>query len=84
MANFTTWAAELLKFKNAIANRDTDSYFLSVTEDMNEMRTSYTQLKNIQGHLDFLQQRASNEALTDAEGKGSDSVSILLSVGGGN
>jgi len=80
---FTTWAAELARWKDALADRDIDAFFVMSTENSREMQTVYTRLDNVAKFTEWLTQKASNEALTDDEGKGSDSVSILLSQGGG-
>lgn len=79
---FTSWADELARFKNALADRNIDSFWVMSTENSREMKTVYTRLNNIQDFISWLEMKASNEALTDAEGRGGDSVSILLSVGG--
>lgn len=79
---FTTWAAELERWKNALADRNIDAFWIMSTENSREMRTVYTRLENIQKFTEWLEQKASNEALTEADGKGGSTTSILLSVGG--
>ena len=82
MAVFTSWADELERFKNAIARRSIDSYFVSAIENSREMRTMYTKLKNIQGWLEWLKMKAANEAIS-ADAGGS-SNPMLMALGGGS
>ena len=44
---FITWADELLRWKNALADRNTYAFFLMSTENLNEMIFVYTILNNI-------------------------------------
>ena len=73
---FTTWAAELARFKDALAARDTDSFFIMATENSREMRTMYTKLGNITAFLEWLEDKAAMEAA------GLSSGGIPMSVGG--
>ena len=73
---FTTWAGELARFKNALAVRDTDSFFIMSTENSREMRTMYTKLGNITDFLQWLEYKASMEAAGLSGG------GIPMSVGG--
>jgi len=75
---FTSWADELARFKDAIADRNTDAYFISSTENSREMRTMYTKLGNITTYLAWLEMKASNETNTI---NGS-TAPIFLAVGG--
>jgi hypothetical protein len=79
---FTTWAAELLRWKNALANRDADSFWIMSTENSREMKTVYTRLGNIAIFTTWLEDKAEMEALSDEDGRGGDSVSILQAVSG--
>jgi hypothetical protein len=58
---FTTWAAELLRFKNALAERNVEYFFLQATENSREMRTQYTKLGNITEFLEWLEFKAAEE-----------------------
>lgn len=80
---FTTWAAELLRWKNALATRNIDSFWIASTENINEMRTVYTRLNDVGKFTTYLESKADMEALSDADGRGGDSVSILQAVSGG-
>ena len=75
---FTSWAAELTRWKDAIANRSTDAFWVMSTENSREMRTTYTKLQNIQDFTEWLEMKAAMEAEDATFGSGS----ILLSVGG--
>jgi len=84
MTEFTTWAVELLRWKNALANRDIDSFWVMSTENSREMHTTYTRLDNISKFTEWLENKKDMESLRSDEGKGGDSVSILQFVAGGN
>jgi hypothetical protein len=60
---FTTWAAELTRFKDALANRSVDAFWISSSENMREMRTTYTKLGNITDFISWLESKASEESL---------------------
>lgn len=81
MAVFVSWATELARWKNALANRNVDAFFLMSTENRNEMRTTYTRLDNITKFTEWLELKASLEALSSDEG-GEGPGSILTSIGG--
>lgn len=78
---FTSWAAELTRWKNALANRNTDAFFIMSTENQSEMRTVYTRLDNIEKFTEWLEHKAAMEAMAQEEG-GYGEGSIFLSVGG--
>lgn len=78
---FTSWAAELTRWKNALAERNTDAFFIMSTENQSEMRTVYTRLDNIEKFTEWLEYKAAMEAITQEEG-GYGEGSIFLSVGG--
>jgi hypothetical protein len=65
---FTTWAAELARFKNAMAERTLDSFWLASTENSKQMRTTYTLLGNITAFEDWLEQKAAEEAAGEQRG----------------
>jgi len=78
---FTTWADELLRWKNALADRNTDAFFLMSTENRNEMRVVYTRLDNIEKFTGWLEKKAAMESVSIADG-GEGGGSILTSIGG--
>lgn len=73
---FVSWAAELVRFKNALAERNVESFFISATENSRQMRTTYTKLGNIQSFLEWLESKATEEASGFASGE------IPTAVGG--
>ncbi len=81
---FVSWATELARFKNAVANKDVDAFWVASSESSNrQMRVTYTKLGNVTKFLEWLQMMADSEALTEAEGgSGAGSSGILFSVGG--
>lgn len=81
---FTTWAAELARWKDALADRNVEAFFVSSTENSREMKVNYTRLENLQKFTEWLENKAANESLTDDEGYGGSSVSILMCQGGGS
>ena len=76
MANFVSWATELQRAKDAIASRKWDQYFTSSVENSEEMRTTYTILGNVTAFIEWLEKKASDEAL------GVTSGSLFFTVGG--
>lgn len=77
MAEFISWADELRKFKNAMASRSIDSYFVAEQERPNSVRTMYTKLGNIQSFLEWLEGKAAEEALGSGISGG-----MFTSIGG--
>lgn len=73
---FTTWADELARAKDAVANRKWDQYFMSSVENSREMRTTYTQLGNVMQFIQWLEVKASEES------SGSPPGSLFFSIGG--
>jgi len=73
---FTTWAAILSDFKNHMANRDIESFFHAGYENSREMRVTYTKLGNVQAFMEWLEQKAAQEANGFREGE------IPFAVGG--
>lgn len=63
MADFVSWATEVTRAKNALANHSWDEYFYSTVENSREMRTSYTQLGNIVKFIQWLEMKASEESV---------------------
>ena len=76
MAEFVSWSTELLKARNAIANREWDAYFLSSVQNSREMQTTYTKLGNVTAFIDWLEQKATQEVSSFSDGE------IPMSVGG--
>jgi len=76
MAEFVSWSTELLKARNAIANREWDAYFLSSVQNSREMQTTYTKLGNVTAFIDWLEQKATQEVSSFGDGE------IPMSVGG--
>jgi len=76
MTDFVSWATELARAKNALANRNWDAYFIQSVENRLEMRTSYTRIGNITGFIEWLEMRAMEEA------QGFDSGEIPTAIGG--
>jgi len=62
MATFVSWAYELARFKDALANRNVEQFFLASVENSREMKTTYTRLGNIQEFLNWLESKAADEA----------------------
>jgi hypothetical protein len=77
MPKFISWAHELERFKDALANRNVESFFISSTENSREMRRTFTILGNVTKFLEWLEMKAAEEAASSAGG------SIFFSVGGG-
>jgi hypothetical protein len=75
-----SWAGELARAKEALANRAWDNYFKSSVENSREMRTSYTLLGNIQSFIEWLESKASEEeAIANGTSQGG---SFFMAVGG--
>ena len=80
---FTTWTALLAKWKDALANRDTDSFFLMSSENLHEMKAVYTRLDNVAKFTEWLEGKAAMEQETDPDtGESYGTGAILLSDGG--
>ena len=77
---FTTWTAELVRWKDALAQKDIRSFWIMTTENSREMRTTFTRLANISEFTEWLEMKAANESLSEEEG-GSINP-ILFSIGG--
>ena len=73
---FISWAAELVRFKDALTERNVDQFFVAATENSRQMRTTYTKLGNIQSFLEWLESKAAEEA------SGFTSGEIPTAVGG--
>ena len=76
MADFVSWATELTRAKNALANRTWDAYFVASVENSREMRTTYTKLGNVHAFIEWLERRAAEEAL------GAETGTIFTAIGG--
>ena len=59
---FVSWATEVARAKEALADRNWDSYFIMSIENSREMRTTYTQLGNVMKFIEWLEMKASEEA----------------------
>jgi hypothetical protein len=79
--SFTTWTSELERWKNALSDRNIDSFFIRTSENSNQMRTVYNSLGDIQKFTEWLEQKASMET-TNTEDGGYGEGSIFLSIGG--
>lgn len=75
---FVSWQTEYTRWLNALANRNTDAFFVSTTENSREMRVMYTKLENITKFTEWLKEKASAEAVSAEDGGGG----ILMSIGG--
>ena len=75
---FTSWSAELVRWKDALAKKDIDSFFLMSTENRHEMRVQYTKIENVIQFTEWLEGKAAMEQVSVADGGGG----ILFSVGG--
>jgi len=75
---FTSWADELARFKNALAAKEVDSFWIMSTENSREMRTVYTRLGNVTQFIEWLEMKATLEAETNDGTSGG----LLTSVGG--
>jgi hypothetical protein len=73
---WTTWRAMYLKWLEALASRDIDSFFNSSYDNSREMRTTYTVLNNISMFTEWLKAKA------DQEDSGSEDGEILMCIGG--
>lgn len=73
---FVSWATEYARAKDALANREWKSYFISSVENHEEMRTTYTKLGNITEFINWLSSKASEEA------SGYDEGGIIMLIGG--
>ena len=60
---FTSWAAILLEWKNALADRNMDSFFISSAESGREMRTTYQSFKQIADFTSYLEGKAMEESV---------------------
>ena len=62
MAAFTTWAAELQRFKDAVASRDSESLLQSGYTNSQGQSVTFSGLDAIQRHIEFLEGKASQES----------------------
>lgn len=58
---FISWSDELRKWRNALAKRDTKSFFMGGHENKNNMRVTYRNLQSIQEFTEWLEAKASEE-----------------------
>jgi hypothetical protein len=65
---FTTWTAEYVRAKDALANKTWNEYFLSSVENHAQMRTTYTRLDNIIQFLEWLKMMAQMEEADNEDG----------------
>lgn len=59
---WTSWASLLAKWKEAMADRNIESFFLSGYENTHQLRTTYTQLSNVQAFTEWLEAKAAEES----------------------
>jgi len=62
MATFTTWAAELQRFKNAIASTPQSELLKAGYSDGRGQLITFRRLSDIQNHISFLEEKAAAEA----------------------
>ncbi len=72
----TTYAEFLARWKLALFNRSIESFFVSATENRNEMRRTYTLLGNVERFTAWLESKAAEEAQGESPG------AMYFSVGG--
>jgi len=73
---FVSWTAELARWKDAVANRNVESFFVASTENRNQMRTTYRRLDDIQSFTEWLEMKAA------AEVAGGNPGEIPFAIGG--
>ena len=71
-----SWTDLYLKWLDALANRNIDSFFISSTENSREVRTTYSTMNNIEAFTSWL------KAKSDQEQSGVDDGEMFLCVGG--
>jgi hypothetical protein len=76
MANFISWSDELIKWRNALASRNPDHYFMAGHENKQQMRVTYKSLGSVQAFTEWLESKAAMES------EGYDQGALLSSVGG--
>lgn len=76
MADFVSWTAELARWKNAVANRNIDAYFIDSVNNSREMRTMYSKLGSITRYTEWLEGKAAKESAGLSSGQ------IPFSIGG--
>lgn len=75
MAVFS-WVTEYNRAKEALANRQWNSYFISSIENSEQMRTTFTRLGNVTDFIDWLAAKAAEEQAGLPEG------GIIMMIGG--
>ena len=71
------------RFKNHIATKPVDSFFLSSTENLNKMRDTYQALGSVARFLEWLEIKAlEEEAVTDGDFTTSAGAGIFVKIGG--
>lgn len=59
---FKSWNEELRKWRNALAARDTRSFFQGSNENKNNMRVTYRNLQSIEKFTEWLESKAAEES----------------------
>lgn len=59
---WVSWNSLYLKWLDALADRDPDSFFNSSVENSREMRTTYTVLGNVEKFTEWLKSKSDEEA----------------------
>ena len=67
---FTTWAAELQRFRDAVASQDEDSILKKSITDSRGNRVEFKSFQDIQAHLRSLEELAATESNTGGKRTG--------------
>jgi len=70
------WRAQYEKFKQAIADRSVETFFLASSENSRQMRATYTLLGNMTDFLEWLEYQAMLEEANMSSG------SVFTTIGG--
>lgn len=62
MATFTTWAAELARFKDALASQGKDMLLKAGYTDGSGQTVTFKRYEDLQSQFKFLEERAATEA----------------------
>lgn len=66
---WVSWQHEYLRWLDAIANRNIDAFFISSNENSREMRTTYSNARNLQEFTAWLKAKADEEAAGISDGE---------------
>jgi hypothetical protein len=76
MAGFISWRHEYTKWLNAMADRDTKSFFLGGHQNKQMMRVTYRNLGDTKRFTEWLKMKADNEEM------GTDEDGMFIAIGG--